>query len=243
MNRAEARQVLVLYRPGSADDRDPEIAAALDLVRQDAELRTWFEQHCAFQTAMRAKFREVAPPLELKDRILAQQKIVRPSFQQRPLVWLAAAAVVLAVIGLAIFWTRPANPDRFANYMARMVRTALREYRMDLVTNDMRQVRQFMATNGAPADYSVPKGLAELQLTGGGLLRWRSNPVAMVCFNRGDNQMLYLFVMQRAALKDPPPPTPQLSKVSKLVTLSWSQADKIYILAGPEESEFARKYL
>ena len=51
----------------------------------------------------------------------------------------------------------------------------------ELVTNDMRQVRQFMARRHAPADYYVPQGLERLQLTGGGRLTWRSNPVTMVC--------------------------------------------------------------
>ena len=60
-------------------------------------------------------------------------------------------------------------------------------------------------SRGAPADYDVPRGLERLQLTGGGRLTWRSNPVAMVCFDRGDKQMLFLFVMKRSAVKDPPP--------------------------------------
>jgi len=89
----------------------------------------------------------------------------------------------------------------------------------------------------------VPRGLKQLQLTGGGLLRWRSQPVTMVCFDRGDKQMLFLFVMARSAVKDPPPETPQVVKVNKLLTAQWSQADKTYLLAGPEEADFVRKYL
>jgi hypothetical protein len=140
-------------------------------------------------------------------------------------------------------WLNPPTPDRFANYQARMVSQALREYRMDLVTNDMRQVRQFMAARGAPDDYHVPQGLERLQLTGGGLLAWRSNPVAMVCFDRGDKQMLFLFVMKRTALKDPPPEAPQVSKVSQILTVSWTRGDNTYVLAGPEEAGFVQKYL
>ncbi len=86
-------------------------------------------------------------------------------------------------------------------------------------------------------------GLNKLQLTGAGLLRWRSNPVSMVCFNRGDNHMLFLFVMNRSALKDAPPDIPRLGKVADLVTASWSQGDKTYLLAGPEEPDFGAKYL
>ena len=146
------------------------------------------------------------------------------------------------MIGLSAIWIQPRAPDRFADYLARMVRTALREYRMDVVTNDMPQVRRFMAARGAPADYVLPAGLAQLQLTGGGLLWWRSRPVAMVCFNRGDDQMLFLFVLEVSAVKDPPPAAPRLSKVNKLLTACWTGDGMTYILAGPEETDFLRKY-
>ena len=64
----------------------------------------------------------------------------------------------------------------------------------------------------------------------------------MVCFNRGDNQMLFLFVLDHSAVKDPPPAVPKLSKVNKMVTASWTGDGKTYLLAGPEEADFVRKY-
>jgi len=114
---------------------------------------------------------------------------------------------------------------------------------MDLVTNDMQQVRKFMASRGAPADYDLTQGLGHLQLTGGGRLTWRSQPVTMVCFDRGDKQMLFLFVMKRTAVKDPPPETPRLAKVRQMLTASWTHDDNTYVLAGPEEADFVKKYL
>jgi hypothetical protein len=65
----------------------------------------------------------------------------------------------------------------------------------------------------------------------------------MVCFDRGDKQMLFLFVMKRSAVKDPPPPTPQLGKVRQMLTASWTQGENTYVLAGPEEAGFLGKYL
>ncbi|MBI5383826.1 MAG: hypothetical protein HZA90_03975 [Verrucomicrobia bacterium] len=244
MTSSEAKLALLPYRPGALDATEPEMAEALALTQQDAELGRWFEEHCAYQDAVRRKFRSLMPPADLKERILAERKIVRPQFSwQKPAVWIAVAAVILLFAGLAVMLTRPAAPDRFADYRARMVRVALREYRMDIVTNDMTQVRQFMAQRGAPADYEVPAGLGRTKLTGGGLLKWRGNPVSMVCFDRGDKQMLYLFVLDRTVVKDAPPASPQVTKVNKLVTASWTQGDKTYVLAGPEEPEFTKKYL
>jgi hypothetical protein len=243
MTIPEAKQILLLHRPWLGGSPDAETAAALALVQSDAELKRWWEDHLACQQALRAKLRAVPVPAHLKEAILTERKIVRPVFWQRPPVRLAAAAACVLLLGIAALMLQPRTPDRFADFRARMVRSALRQYSMDIVTNDMRQVRQFMAARGAPADYALPSGLQRLSLTGGAALKWRSAPVAMVCFDRGDKEMLYLFVMDRAVMKDGPPASPQVEKVNKLVTVSWSQGDRAYVLAGPEEADFAKKYL
>lgn len=245
MNREEAKRILEIYRPGTADAHDPEIAAALDEVREDAELQRWFEQHSALQRTLRGKFRDLPVPPGLKDSILAQRKIVRPEIWWRNPVWLAAAAAVVLLGGLASLWLRPRVPDRFTDYRARMVSAALRvgTYQMSIETNDMASVRRFMADRGAPSDYSLTRGLGGLSLTGGDSLQWRGHPVSMVCFDRGDKQMLYLFVLPRTVFKDPPPASPELAKVKKLLTAGWTEGDKTYLLAGPEEADFGRKYL
>ena len=107
----------------------------------------------------------------------------------------------------------------------------------------MNEVRNYLAAHGAPSDYEIGQGLARLNLTGGGALRWRSSPVSMVCFNRGDDQMLFLFVIEEARLKDPPPPKPQVTREKDLVCVRWSQGGKAYLLAGPQEAGFLEKYL
>ena len=242
MTTNEAKRVLLLYRPGSGDERDPETAAALDLARQDAELRAWFARHCAFQEAMRAKLRAVAPPADLLARLQAAPKVIEVSHWRRPRTWLAMAAGFALLLGLGVALLRPGTPDRFADFRSRMVRAALREYRMDIVTNEMPQVRAFLASRGAPADYEVTPGLAKLQLTGGGVLQWRGHPVSMVCFDRGDREMLYLFVMDEHAAKDAPPLSPEVAQVNKLATLSWTRNGKSYVLAGPADGDFRQKY-
>ncbi|HRT58534.1 MAG TPA: hypothetical protein P5038_18050 [Candidatus Paceibacterota bacterium] len=243
MNREEVKKVLQVYRPWANDQREPEIQAALQLARRDPELRDWLDRELAFQTAVRSRLRAVEPPPDLKQRVLARGKVSSlPVWWQRPGVWAAAAAVAL-LLAVAAIWNRAPAPDRFTNYQERMAGTALRQYGMDLETSDMNQLRAFVQARGGPADYAVPPGLARLQLTGGGLLRWRNNPVTMVCFDRGDRQMLFLFVMKRAAVKDPPPETPQVGRKVDLTTVSWSQGGNTYFLAGPAEPDFVKKYL
>jgi len=246
LNREEAKQILLLYRPGSPDAQDPLVIEAIQLADQDPELAQWFEQQQAFQAALQSKFRQIEVPTHLKSALLARGKIVRPvTFWQQP-AWMAAAAILLVLFGLAYVLLRPQVPDRFANYRETMVNAAVRTYGMDVETNDLNQLRQFAAQKGAPADYQLTQGLERLQVKGGGLLRWRGNPVSMVCFDRGGNRMLFLFVLKRAALKDPPPAAgsdPELAQVDGLFTASWTSGADAYVLAGSDEPQFAEKYV
>lgn len=237
----EAKQVLVLFRPGTTDAKDPEFAEALELARNYPELGAWFEKHCAYQTAMRDKFRQLEVPPGLKAQLEEAQSLARQRRSARRMAWMAAAAAVL-LLALAGALLGPRIPDRFADYRSRMVSTTQRAYRMDLHTSDKAEMRRYVAQRGAPSNYRLTPKLEQLTQTGGGVMQWRSNPVSMVCFDRGDKQMLFLFVMKKTAVKDSPPTAPQLERVSSLVTVSWTQGDNTYVLAGPEEPGFAEKY-
>ncbi len=243
MNREDAKRTLLCYRPGTADASDPEIAEAIAVCETDGELREWFADHCAFQAEMRKKLRSVPVPGNLKAHLKASVRIVPVPMWRRPHVWQAAAAALLIFGGVAGLLWKPATLDQFAKYQLRMVGSAVREYRMDVVTGDMAALRRHLAGGGAPADYEVPASLKSLQLTGGGVLRWRNHPVGMACFDRGDRQMLFLFVTRRSAFKDPPAEKPQVSRMADMLSVSWSAGDKCYTLAGPEDSQVLRKYL
>jgi len=237
VNRQEAKDILMLFRPGTADDQEPEIAQALELARRDPELGCWLENHCQFQQAMRAKFREIGVPEHLKVALLAEQKIIRPQAWWRQPAWMAAAAAIVLAAVLVPLRPRVA-PDRFSNFREMMVSIALKNYRMDWQTNDQSRLRQLLAARGAPADYQLPPGISQLKLTGGAALTWRSNPVSMVCFDQGNKQMVFLFVMDNNDAKNPPPiANPELVKVSSYQTASWRSGGKTYLLVGSDEPQ------
>lgn len=244
MTREEAREILMLYRPGTADSEDPEMVEAMAVARGDQELAKWFEGHCAFQTAMRSKLRRIEVPAHLKATVRSSARILRPRVWWRRPAFLVPATAAAAAAMLAGVWAvRPSAPNRLANFEARMVGSAVREYRMDIETNDMRVVREYLSSKGAPGDYAVTPGLQRLALSGGGVLRWRNHPVSMVCFDRGDRQMLFLFVLDREAIKDPPAARPGVSKLDDMIAVHWSDGKKAYVLAGPDEPGFIEKYL
>src|SRR6202000_1073355 len=106
-NTNEAKTILLLYRPGTTDADDPQIAEALASAKNDPELARWFEQHCVRQNALRAKFRQVGAPAGLKEQIVAEQLAeIRRNAQRKERVTAAVAlsitlaAIVFIVISL-----------------------------------------------------------------------------------------------------------------------------------------------
>ncbi len=251
MNRDEAKTILLLYRPGTADAGDPEIAAALALARQDPELTRWLVEHCARQEAVRAGFRKITAPAGLKEQIISEQAAhEKRLFWRRPAV-LAAAAVVMVLVALASFWLQPRrNDNTFAILRSRMVGVALRGYVMDLATNNPSQIQAYFARNQSPADYVLPAPLAKTAVTGCAIESWQGAKVSMICFRTGkplppgQQSDLWLFVIDRFALKNAPPMgTRQFVQVNKLMTVTWTQGDKLYVLGTEGDEQILRQYL
>jgi hypothetical protein len=240
MTREQAKQILLLYR-SRRDLEDPEIKAAFEQAQRDPELQQWFERHCAAQRRIKDQFSRLPVPPHLREAIVAGRKIVRPVFWQPP-VWLAAAAVIAVFAGVAALWLRPGPFEKFDLYRTRIVSTVWREYRMDILTNDLAAVNNYLAKSGAPTNYVVPEKLQQLTVTGGGKLKWGDEPVSMVCFDAGAQQMLFLFVVKRDSLKGEPEKAPDLHRVSRFQTASWSDAASVYVLVGPDDPNFLRKY-
>lgn len=242
MDSSQAKKILALYRPDTADADDPEVAEALEQARRDPDLGRWFADHCAFQKVVRAKLRETPVPDGLKERILAGERPRVIVWWKRPEV-LAAAAAVVVLITLSGWWFGGRPETGFPAYRDRMVRHALRVYRMDLVTNDLNRIREFLVRQNGHGDYVLAKGLEKLPGEGCALLSWQGQRVSMICFDRGNNDELYLFVINRSALPNAPrAEKPEFARVNKLMTASWSMGDKTYVLAGQGDQEFLRQY-
>lgn len=246
MNSQEAKRILAAYRPGSSDTDDPQVAAALEQVARDPALKDWFERQVAFHNAMRESFNQIPVPADLPTRLCKPSKItILETWAQRPIVWAAAAGIILLITFSALWWPR-SSADSFAIFETRMVQAALRQYRMDLVTNDMAQIRQFLGRSRAPADYELRGTLAELNPVGAGLLTWKDQRVSMVCLDSGERDrtnVLYLFIVDHSAVTRPPPAIPVFRKVNKLMTACWTQGQKAYLLAAPLGIEELRRYL
>jgi len=240
----EAKDILLLYRPGRGEEGDPQVVEALDLARREPELQEWLRQSSAFHETVTSQLKSLPVPRDLKADILLGPKIVRgPAHWWTRTVPIAAAASIILCATIAFIWTNSKAPSDFARFRSRMVGIVLREYRMDIVTNDMPQVRSYLAARSAPSDYIVPPKLDSLSLTGAGVLHWQGKPVSMVCFDRGAKDMVFLFVSDRKNVGDAPVSAAQMAPVKGLATAAWTMGDKVYMLAASGDEEALRSYL
>jgi uncharacterized membrane protein YbaN (DUF454 family) len=251
VNHDEAKTILLLYRPGTADAEDPQIAGALALAKREPELARWLEEHAARQEALRAKFRQITVPAGLKEQIISEQAVQERKIYWRPRIALAAVAALVLLAFLATLWLpRRPSDDTLAIYRNQMVGIALRGYGMDLTTNDHTQIRAYLAQNKAPSDYVLTAPLQTAAVTGCAVEGWQDKKVSMICFRTGrplpPNQSsdLWLFVVERASVKDAPTAgQPRFAAVKGLITAAWAQGDKVYLLGTEGDESTIRKFL
>ncbi|PYJ19700.1 MAG: hypothetical protein DME99_11865 [Verrucomicrobia bacterium] len=96
MNAREAKEILLLYR-GPVDDADPQFREALAHVQRDPELAKWLREQTRCYDAIRAKLRELEPPVDLSRKIIRTRPI---PFGRKwnEILKLAAAIIVSASI-------------------------------------------------------------------------------------------------------------------------------------------------
>lgn len=244
MTSQQAKEILLLYRPGTSDATDPDVAEALALASRDPQIGDWLAQHCAFQSALQANLRRIPVPDGLKEQIVSEVPAQIALGRRRRAFQLAAAlAALVLLIGSAAFWPRASSPPGFAAFRSRMARVALRPYNMDLATNDLGQIRRYLAESRGHGNFTIPAGLARVPVTGCARLTWQNEPVSMICFAKGGGTPLWLFVINRSCLSDAPTdPAPRFVKFNQLMTASWSADGKTYLLAAKVGQLDLREY-
>lgn len=251
MNAQQAKEILMLYRPGSADSNDPSFADALQLCESDPELKRWFDDHCATYLQLRTKFKQVPIPEGLKEQILAERKVHLVPMWRQPALVAAAAVAVIVLSAILLFRQMPRQTADFQSFRVRMVSTALRNYGMEVATDDLDRIQQFFEQRRAATGYTVPEGLRDkARATGCALLSWQGHPVSMLCFKSGrplpaaQPNDLWLLIIDRDAMKEAPGAgAPVMAEVNGAATASWSDGKRVYVLVADGDEKFLKGYL
>lgn len=253
MNLNEAKELLLIYRPGTANADDPQMAEALALARSNPELARWLEAQNTQQAALRAKFSQITVPTGLKEQIISEYAASRrtPATLTR---WrsagLALAALALLLGMLAMVWHPRSLPgNSLVYYQDEMVRIALSAYAMDLETNNAAPIHSYLDQQSAP-DFKLPTPLEQTALTGCAVRVWNGAKVSLVCFRTGKplppdaKSDLWLFVVDKEMVQNvPSTPSPTVAKVNRLMTATWTEGGKLYFLGVEGQEGDIRKYL
>lgn len=254
MNPDQARKILQLYRPGTADEHDPAIREALALAQNDPELARWLTAFQAGQSSLRAKFRGISVPEGLQEQIISEHAASRRHVTRRHQLLFAAAAVafLLVVATMTMTWLHQRRPsdDTLAIFQKQMAGYALRGYAMDLLTTNGDQIRAFLKQHQSPADYILPPPLEQAARSGCSIEGWQNTRVSMICFRTGkplppgSQSDLWLFVVDRTAVEDiPAGSAPQISHVNRLLTATWVRDGKLYFLATEGSEQDLGRFL
>jgi hypothetical protein len=252
MTNEQAKQILQLYRPGTADATDPSFAEALDLCEHDTELKQWFSNHCALYSAIRAKFKKIAVPEALKEQIIAERPVQHaPAWQKAVLAGGALAFAVMTFMFVSPY-LGSREPHDFATYRGTMGAITRLNYEMETNSSDLDVIRTYLAQKKAIADYVLPENLQKnARVLGCMTTTWQGKPVSLVCFATGrpieasQRSDMWLFISSDTVAKDAPQTsTPTFStEPNGLITASWKVGNRTYLLATKGDQRFIEKYL
>ena len=246
MNREEAKLLLAACRPNGADADDPRLAEAFAQLEQDAELQAWFAAEQAADKIIAAKLKAAPLPEDLLAQIRAGTLARIAGKPKRPSLTLAMAAS-LALLGLlAALWfnrTPTDAPGSFAAYRTDMAQF-LREFpKLDIATDRLPEVRQWLSQQHSLTTAELPKTLEHFPSIGCRTVEWQGKKLALVCF-MVEGEVVHLFVMRRDAFPNANvTATPTLAKVGSQNTASWSSAGNLYLLVTKADESLLRKVL
>jgi len=240
MNNNEAKFLLRAYRPGGRDADDPAFAGALAQARQDPALGVWFEREQAFDAVVAAQLGAIAPPLGLREAILAGASVSTPHAARRWPVWLAMAASVALLLGVGVLWRlRPAaQMDPLAAFALADAPTEKPAY-VGEPTNNLHKMLTDPATRLAGLSIDFPT----LRATGCHTLNLAGHDVLQICFERG-GRWFHLYAVQRADFPQIAAPSgPRFMTHAGWSAVQWVDAQHMYVVASTADPSALRALL
>lgn len=244
MDNEQAKLILSTYRPGGEDASDPIYTKALEQVRRDPELGSWFAGQRRFDQSMQQALQTIQPPAGLRDQLLINRRVVRLGEQNqavrrlwaRPTGWLAMAASILVLLGISLFY-HPADRQSHAMSEAKYVesiQTLVGDGQVSLgkMASNTGELRTWLAAQGAPHDFLIPPSLRDLEGMGCQTFIVGDAKVSLICFILDKNQMVHLFVIDEAAIINPPGQVPSIIRNGDHIAATWSKAGRTYLLTG-----------
>jgi hypothetical protein len=234
MNRDEAKFILGAYRPGGQDAGDPQFQEALEQLQHDPALAAWFAQEQALDARLSGSFRSFPVPQDLRSQLLAARQVIPLRTGWRWPARLAAAACLALTATLAAVWLRSPPPSHAADFPTYAAETIVNLSGLDMKSGDLTTVREWLQTQSAPSDFTLPAGLLGRPIIGCRLLEWNARKVSLVCFQLENGRVVHLFVTDRcSALGTSDCNHPAFAMMNAgIAVASWRDNHRLYVLAS-----------
>ncbi len=191
------------------------------------------------------KLRSLAPPTDLKARILAARQSAAAIPRSVPIPHFRSPrrgrgpwAVTLAalVLGVALLaWIVPVGMrPSFAAYENDLTGQIVsgEVTHLQFTSNQVSHLKEWLGDHQAPSAIDVPAGAERLPGLGCRTFTWKGKPVSQICFALEDGKIVHLFVIGQGTWHSAPPEGhPQFSHHGEWTMASWREAGATYILA------------
>jgi hypothetical protein len=236
MKNEEARFILQAFRPGGADRSDPFFAEALAQADRDPQLGAWFAREQAFDAAIAANLRDISPPAELRDNIMAGGRagMWHRSTWRLP-VWLGAAAAVAALF-FTVVRLRPAAPVDARQLTSFALIDASHEELHKGMVAGLAGVEDTLADPKTHLAPGLNVNEDDLRARGCRTVQVAGRDVFEICFKRGDE--FHLYIARTGEFKTQlGPGKPAFQSQGGMSSVTWTAGNHVYVLVSDRSME------
>ncbi len=256
MDKDQIRQTLSGYRPDLYQDDDPVISASLEAAKADTDLNAWLESEIAFDREFSLALSSVKPPREAKEKLLRLHAnaddqppsiLAGPTTPKRSPIYkfgAIAALLIFSAILTGKYFLFPAPVEFTAHsspteetFREQMAWFASQRFVLDKRFDTNSASANWLRDNHFPAPQSIPGKLVRFQGMGCKKIDWQGQKVGLICFKNEDNEIVHLFIVDRAAISHDPDAARAYDEAFVFhdrETKGWKDDNRLYLLVGSE---------
>jgi len=234
MDPQRAKFLLQGGPPRAGDREDPAFVEALAEAEADPALGDWTRRQQHLTDALAGKLNEIAVPAYLKNHLLAGGFVSQRTHRFRRRSWLAAAASLAILVGLATWqWisTPVVQPIGFAALRADLCDFLAGDFQLEVQSPLLERLQEHLGAEHQFTNYAVPAALAGQRGVGCRMIDWQGRQVALICFT-SNGQLVHFFITPRSTWPDEELPLAYThEQVEEWATAGWVDDLNVYLVA------------
>jgi len=191
------------------------------------------------------KLAEIAPPGDLRARLLSLEQRAKVVGEARHANWWArgiSAAAALIVAGFVAFSIWP-HGEPMSAATAELSEFLSSRFSLEMKAENSDHVREWLAANNPEHPVDLPAALAANNPIGCRELMWRGHRGTLACFSLGNGKEAHLAMFPDDTFANPPGSTPKVASAGKWTRAAWSRNGMTYMLFVPAGMDPVKEFL